>query len=270
MIEVIYNDDRRLILKDRPPKHWIAFILGLAIAIIINCQLFSVFTIYSSLTCNKNWLKQTNCELIEYSVFKSNIKHQEIDNIGIPKGIQKGGTIWLGTEVDLLHNRIKNVYYPSYTFLGLFDIYLYRFRGQALQELNKITEYVRDRHTKKDLILTRTTPIFFYISFLLLLLLVTYPIFIISFQPDRIYNFDFQEKHLAVKYLQLKFACEDETHPFESLSIESPTISNKNQDISISLYAGKYKILTCDRFHNKQEILKAIDKLKQHIYTQSK
>ncbi len=146
MIKTIEYSNNSLILKDYPAKHWLAFICLTIFIILFNYQALFNKPIYSALNCYKEWSNSINYEPIESALFKPDLRHKTIKNIRSPKRILKNGTIWLNTEIDLLHNRIKNNYYPSSHFFGFFSVYLYRFHEQALQEVKQIENFI---HNKK-------------------------------------------------------------------------------------------------------------------------
>ena len=263
MIRIIENSDKKLIIKNYPTKYWLAFIVLTILTFALNYGTFYLAPIYSSLTCNRSWLNKTHCEIREYSLLDRNRLQQTVNNLNEPKKILRNGTIWLTTEVDLLHNRIGNIYYPSHSFLGFFDIYLYRFRGQAVREVDRINDFVRHKNNRKNLILIRKIPGFYYIFLLLLPLTIVMPIILIFIQPINTYVFDRDKHHLVVRN-NISSRVEKKIYPLASLKVIS-SIKTEDDRKLIILNADEQKLATFNNFLNELEALNTLNLLKQYI-----
>ena len=264
MIRIIENNKYKLIIKDYPTKYWLALIILTIFVVIVNYQAFFLAPIFYCLSCTKGWLNITNCEIIESSLFNKNLFHQIINHIHEPKGVLKNGTIWLTTEIDLLHNRLENIYYPSDRFLGFYSIYLYRFHGQALQELNQINDFIHSKDSQKILILTRKIFSLFYIPFLLLPLTIVIPIISIIIQPITTYIFDVQQNYLFTRKNILS-TVEEKTYSLDRLKTISSIENQEHKPYSISINIKEQKLFTFNDFKNKSEALNLFNILKQYI-----
>lgn len=264
MIKIVENNDNKLIIKKYPTKYWLSCMILTIFAFIVNYGVFFVAPIYSSLSCNKGWLNTTNCEITESSLFHKNLLHQKVDRIDEPKGILGNGTIWLTTKIDLLHNQIENIYYPGHSFLGFFDVYLYRFHWQAVQEVNQINSFIDQQNNRETLILIRKIPVFFYIPFLLLPLTIAISVICILVQPIDTYIFDIQQNCLVVKNRILS-TVEEKTYPLDRLKIAFLTTADNDRPSSILINIDKQKLTTFKDFQNTSEALNLFNLLKQYI-----
>lgn len=260
MINIIENTNKNLTLKDYPFKHWLAFICFTIFVVIVNYTILFKTPIYSSLTCDRDWFNRVNCELVESALLKHNLRHQTINNISNSPYILKNGRILLNREMDLLHNRVKNNYFPSHSFLGFFDIYLYRFRGQAVNEVKQIKNFIHSQTKEYKLKITRKLFPLFYIPLLLLPATILIGIFATLMQPITTYTFDFQQKNLTV-LKKSKLIADRKSYSTDELSItsideiKSSIVLNTNNQTSYLL----------NDFQNKQQASEIIDTLQQHI-----
>ena len=259
MIQILENDDDKIILRRYPIKNWLAFFCLTASIATLNYLVLFNAPVYSSLTCDRAWLNTIDCELLESSLFKSDLRHQTIKNIGEAQHILNNGRILLNTEIDLLHNQIKNNYFPSHSFLGFYDIYLYRFPRQALNEAKQIKNFVNNRKQNK-LEITRKLFSLLYPFLLLLPVTILISIFCILAQPITTYIFNFKQNKLTIVE-KSSFTSDRKSHSIDSLKITS-TDEQKN---SIMLTTNTKTSYLFDYFQNPKQASKAIDKLKQHI-----
>lgn len=264
MIRIKENINKKLIIKDYPAKSWLAFIILAIFAFVINYCNFYVAPVYSSLTCNKNWLNITNCEILGSSLGNKNLINQKINNLHEPKSILKNGTIWLKTEVDLLHNHIKNIYYPNNQFLGFFDIYLYRFHWQTENEIIQINNFIQSKDNNKTLKIVRNVPFLFYISILLLPFTIVASVIAILVQPVYTYLFDLNQNHLVIRSNILSIL-EEKIYSLDQLNVTYTSESDNKKPSSILLKIDEQKIADFNDFIDTKESLNLFNLLKQYI-----
>lgn len=262
MIKIIANNAHDIILRRYPTKLWLAFFCLIVFVIIGNYLALFKTPIYYSLTCDRGWLNTINCELIECAFLKPNLRNQTIKNISTSPDILNNGRILLNVEADLLHNHIKNNYFPSHSFLGFSDIYIYRFRGQVINEVKQIKNFIYSQKKSKQLKITRKLFPLFYLSLLLLPTTILVGIFGILLQPITTYTFKFQENNLIVLEKSI-FISYRKTHSIDRLTIASAD----KQKNSILLTTKTEEFYLFDYFQNPQQASQAINKLKQYIHT---
>lgn len=263
MIRIKKNINNKLIIKDYPTKYWLAFIILTIFTFVINYCTFYIAPIYSSLTCHKSWLNKTTCEIFEYSLGNKNLVNQKINNLHEPKELLRNGTIWLKTEVDLLHNHIKNIYYPSHRFLGFFDIFIYRFHWQAAEEIIQIDSFINGNNNK-TLKIIRKTPFLFYIPILLLPFTIIISIIAIVVQPIDTYLFDLNQNQLVVRSNILSI-WEEKIYSLDQLNIIYSSEMSNQRISSILLKIDEQKIANFNDFTDTKASINLFNLLKQYI-----
>jgi len=264
MIRVAENNNKKLIIKNYPTKYWLVCILLAIFSLLINYGAFYLAPIYSSLSCNKGWLNTTNCEIIEYSFGNKDLYYHKIKNLREPKEILRNGTIRLTTEIDLLHNHIKNIYYPSNKLTGFFDLYLYRFHWQSEKEVSQINDFIYSKNNQKSLKLIRKIPFVFYISFLLLPLAIVLSIISILVHPVDTYIFDLDQNNLVITN-NFASTFEEQIYSLNQLSAVSYSADDDNKLCSIILQVKGQNILTFNDFTNMEEAQKLFNLIKQYV-----
>ena len=268
MIKILANTDQKITLRKYPTKYWFVCLCAIITLILVNYWILFNIPIYSSLTCDRGWLNTIDCQLIESAWFKPNLRHKAIKHIRKPEDLLGSGKTLLNVDIDTFHKRIKNNYYPNYGFVGLQfrDRHAYRFKKQAMIEVNrnKIENFIRDRNKKNKLTIEYRVFFLFSIPLLLLPVNILLPIFGILIEPITTYIFNFKQNKLKVVKKSL-LTSNSEKHLINKLKIAS---INKRQD-SILIDADTEISYLLDDFQNQQEASTIINQLQQYISSKS-
>lgn len=264
MIRTLESDRDKLIIKDYPLRWWLAFIFLAMLIIICNYYLFFILPVSSSLTCTKNFLNTTNCELVESSVFNKNLTHQTITNIyKVKQGIgSKSNSILLKTKIKL-RGYIKNIYFPS---RSLIRTKLYRSKNQLQREIEQINNFIHSWNNKTPILNVKMPPLFFLVIWLMPLTILV-PLTVIFICPIITYTFESQKNSLTIQELIL-FSTEEKRYSLNKLEIDF-SIEKDDRHPSISIKTDRDKTYTINDFENKVEAIKLLKSLKKFIPTET-
>ncbi len=261
MIKIIECSEDKLIIKDYPTNYWFAFFVLAVLAIALNYYFLFLSPTSSSLTCTKGFLNTTNCQLLETSFLNKDLTHKTITNIQKPRKVfgYRVRKIWLKTEINILGDGIKNVYYPN---SNIFDPYLYR-TDREVRDIDRLNDFIHNRN-EQSLKLERKMPTGFYVVIWLVPVTILLPILVIFIYPIITYSFYSQRNSLTIRET-IFFSLQEKTYSLNELEISS-TIENeekKQSIISIKVDSGKtYKI---NDFINKAEAINLLKLLNRFV-----
>ena len=256
MIKLLPTNREQLIIKHYPIKIWLASIFLLIFSFTLYCYTLFKSPIYSSLTCTKDFLNNTNCELVESALLDERLTHQYINNVSKPrKAGGRSNTIWLKTEARLWHGSIKNIYYPSNLF---FDPALQRSNRKVTEEISELNNFIHSRD-KQTLTISRKVPFLFSILAVILVLPCSLPLVFTFIFPITTYYFKSSTTKLTIKeFIPL---VRKETVSFEELN----NLELKTDRDSILLKVKDREIGNFNDFASKEEYLEVLELIKQYI-----
>jgi len=237
MIRILESSTDKLKIKQYPANQWLAFIFLSLLSIIAAYHIFFQSPIDSSLICTKNFLNQTNCQLIESALLNHDLTDRQIKNVKEPHKTISGrsNVIWLATDINIWRGKIQNIYYHSSLFL---DPFLYRTNKQVSTEINKLNSFINSPKDSQKLKIERKVPKLFLVIVWMMILPLSLPVVFIIIFPVVTYSFNAKANSLTVAETLL-FSTEEKEYSLENFKIKSK-IDDKEPSIVLTIGDGQF------------------------------
>ena len=258
MIKIFKKNEENVIIKKYPFEQWLLYIF----VPIVICAIVYRACVYeplsSSLTCKKNWLNITNCQIQESSLLKQNLIEQKVINLKhVEKAVSgKSKRIFLKTEIRL--RNIANVYFPHSSFW----FHLYGSDYQLSLDVKRINSFIAEGKRSEVLIINKQLSRIFYKFFVVGVLLfgIVGDAMAIFLTPVTEFSFNFIDNKVAINENAL-LNRNKKYYSFDELKIV-PYNAGKQIGFSIKSQEKYYYI---DSFETETDVIDILVKLKQHI-----
>ena len=259
MIKILKNDEKTITIKKYPFEQSLLYIF---IPIIISAVVYQACvyeSLSSSLTCTKNWLNTTNCQIQESSWLNPNLIEQKVTNLKhVEKAVSgRSRRIFLKREIRLRGN-MANVYFPHSSLL----FHLYGSNYQLSLDVDKINSFIAEGKRSEVLTIDKQPSLIFYKFFvgIFLLFSIVGDAMAILLTPVTEFSFNFIDKKVAINETAL-LNRNKKYYSFDELKIV-PYNAGKQIGFSIKSQEKYYYI---DSFETETDVIDILVKLKQHI-----
>ena len=180
MTDTTENNEDRVNFRDELSKDVVVIILFCLFSCFFDYLAFFKTPTYSVLSCHKNFINRTYCELGESYILDCKLHTRSIGNIQKAKLIRhrNSGTIFLKTELPWLGGSIKNIYFPN---SAPFISPLILSNKKAKTEVKRINSYIsrHNRLSKLKVVCKISLFSFFTYIFLIFLLFANFPFVVV-------------------------------------------------------------------------------------------